>query len=149
MVFGFGLIHGFGLSTRLQQLPLGNEGIVAKIIAFNVGVELGQVAALSIMLLLLMGWRQTSSFSKFSRASNVGLLIVGGILTLLQLHSYQHTAFADDFPISKDDHYHAHEAMQSSQVPSPLQGYKKRILINPDELEQKAVDRMNSPNFQK
>src|SRR5215204_2770082 len=49
MVLGFGLVHGFGLSTRLQQLPLPNEGLVTRILAFNVGVEIGQVAALVAM----------------------------------------------------------------------------------------------------
>ena len=43
MVFIFGLIHGFGLSTRLQEITLGSEGLITKILAFNVGVELGQV----------------------------------------------------------------------------------------------------------
>ena len=49
MVFVFGLIHGFGLSTRLQELPLGGDGLVVRILAFNVGVELGQIAALAFM----------------------------------------------------------------------------------------------------
>ena len=57
MVTLFGLIHGFGLSTRLQQLPLSDDGLVVNILAFNLGVELGQIAALGIMLLLLSGWR--------------------------------------------------------------------------------------------
>jgi hypothetical protein len=56
MVFAFGLIHGFGLSTRLQMLPLADDGLVLRIIAFNVGVEFGQIAALSIMLLVFSGW---------------------------------------------------------------------------------------------
>ena len=46
MVFIFGLIHGFGLSTRLQQLNLGNNNLIYSILSFNVGVELGQIAAL-------------------------------------------------------------------------------------------------------
>src|SRR5215204_3980511 len=56
-VFLFGLIHGFGLSTRLQQLPLGHDGLVLRILSFNVGVELGQIVALSVMALFLAGWR--------------------------------------------------------------------------------------------
>lgn len=64
MVFGFGLIHGFGLSTRLQQLPLGDEGLVGKILSFNVGVELGQIAALSVMLVVLSAWRKRKSFTR-------------------------------------------------------------------------------------
>jgi hypothetical protein len=65
MVFLFGLIHGFGLSTRLQQLPLSDEGLILKILSFNLCVELGQVVALSIMMVVLAGWRKTVSFSKF------------------------------------------------------------------------------------
>jgi hydrogenase/urease accessory protein HupE len=64
MVFIFGLIHGFGLSTRLQQLPMGENGLVLKILSFNVGVEVGQIIALSMMLVLLSGWRKTDSFKK-------------------------------------------------------------------------------------
>src|SRR5215207_2879144 len=52
-VFLFGLIHGFGLSTRLQQLPLGQEGLVLRILSFNVGVEVGQVLALGVMWVFL------------------------------------------------------------------------------------------------
>ena len=52
LVFAFGLIHGFGLSTRLQQLPLGHDGLLLKIISFNAGVECGQILALTAMLFL-------------------------------------------------------------------------------------------------
>lgn len=131
MVFSFGLIHGFGLSTRLQQLPLGDEGIVLKIIAFNVGVEVGQVIALAIMLFLLSGWRKSRSFKHFSRASNVALMLLGGLLLMMQLHGYQHSTFTDEFPLNKDDHYHLHEDMQTGKTPSALDGYKKRINLMP------------------
>ncbi len=66
MVLVFGLIHGFGLSTRLQMLPLPDEGLVLKILSFNLGVELGQIAALTIMLILLTALRKTDSFKNFS-----------------------------------------------------------------------------------
>jgi len=123
MVFGFGLIHGFGLSTRLQQLPLGDDGIVLRILAFNVGVELGQVIALAGMMVLLAGWRRTPSFEKFSRAANVGLLIAGALLLLMQLHGYQHSTFAGEFPLNLDAHEHAHEGSASSA----LDGYPRRL----------------------
>ena len=58
-VFLFGLIHGFSLSTRLQQLPLVQEGIVWRILSFKVGVEVGQILAL--MLLILAQWRKAAS----------------------------------------------------------------------------------------
>jgi hypothetical protein len=123
MVFAFGLIHGFGLSTRLQQLPLGDEGVglVLRILSFNVGVEAGQVIALSIMLFFLSGWRKTESFAKFGKASNVGLMIVGALLLLMQLHGFQHTKYPDDFPLNKDDHYHVHKEMKAEEGRAELE----------------------------
>lgn len=125
MVFAFGLIHGFGLSTRLQQLPLGDDGLVLKILSFNIGVELGQIVALSVMLALLMLWRKTASFHRLSKASNVALLLAGGLLLLMQLHGFQHTRYPDDFPLNRDDHHHAHEEMTAKK--SPLSDYPKRL----------------------
>lgn len=127
MVFGFGLIHGFGLSTRLQQLPLQEDGLVMRILAFNVGVEAGQILALSVMLLALSAWRQTGSFVKFSKAANIGLMFVGFMLFSMQLHGYQHTSFTEEFPLNRDDHAHAHESMQASAKPSALEGYEKKL----------------------
>ncbi len=128
MVFIFGLIHGFGLSTRLQQLPLGDEGLVVKILSFNVGVEIGQVIALSVMVLLLSGWRKTSSFQKFSKAANVGLLFAGGLLFLSQMHGFQHSHYSDDFPLNRDDHHHAHEDMEEAE--SALSNYPNRLNLD-------------------
>jgi hydrogenase/urease accessory protein HupE len=134
MVFVFGLIHGFGLSTRLQQLPLGDEGIVLRILAFNVGVEAGQVVALSIMLFILMGWRKTESFKHFDKAANVGLIIAGVLLLLMQLHGYEHNKYSDDYPLNKDDHSHVHKEMDAAATPktSPLKGYQKKIQLEPN-----------------
>ncbi len=115
----FGLIHGFGLSTRLQQLPLGQEGLVLRILSFNLGVEVGQIVALSGMWLFLSQWRKTASFVKFSKVANVLLLSAGLLLLLMQLHGYQHTQFADDFPLNKDEHFHIHEHMDRSRDPGP------------------------------
>ena len=129
MVFAFGLIHGFGLSTRLQQLPLAEDGLVLRILAFNVGVEVGQVAALAIMLFLLSGWRRTESFKHFSRATNWLLMMLGVLLLLMQLHGFQHSAYPDDFPLNKDDHSHVHEDMEAEM--SPLSGYQKRLDLAP------------------
>ncbi|WP_373095133.1 HupE/UreJ family protein [Zhongshania sp.] len=128
MVFGFGLIHGFGLSTRLQQLPMGEGSIVMKILAFNVGVELGQIAALSAMLALLAGWRKTASFKRFSVMANTLLVIIGGLLFLHQLHGYQHTEFADNFPVNNDDHAHIHEDMAAEAKSNILDRYPRRII---------------------
>lgn len=129
MVFGFGLIHGFGLSTRLQQLPLGDEGIVLKIIAFNVGVEVGQVIALTVLLFLLSRWRKTESFTRFSVASNVGLMAAGSLLLLMQLHGYQHSTFSEEFPLNRDAHSHIHEDMEAARAPAGLEGYAKPLSL--------------------
>ena len=125
MVFIFGLIHGFGLSTRLQQLPLGEDNLILKILSFNVGVEVGQVVALSLMLLLLAAWRKRESFARFSNASNIALMLAGVLLLLMQLHGYQHAQYSDDFPLNQDDHHHVHEDMDVGK--SPLQNYQKKF----------------------
>lgn len=115
VIFGFGLVHGFGLSARLQQLPLGDTGIIARILSFNVGVEIGQIIALTIMLICIAGWRRTESFEKFSAVSNSGLIGAGLLLFIMQIHGYQHTAFPDDFGFPKDMHSHAHAEGNISQ----------------------------------
>ncbi len=91
LVFIFGLVHGFGLSTRLQQLPLGEGGLLLKILSFNLGVELGQIAALTVMLFLLKAWRHRQSFARFSTVSNVGLVLAGFLL-----FGYQMIGYAND-----------------------------------------------------
>lgn len=120
MVFIFGLIHGFGLSTRLQQLPLGDEKVsmLIRILSFNVGVEFGQIAALAVMLILLQGWRKTASFEKFSKFANV-ILIAGGIfLFIMQFHGYWHTSAPEDYPLNQDDHSHIHTDMKAEEFDS-------------------------------
>ena len=118
MVFIFGLIHGFGLSTRLQQLPLGDDKMqmLLRILSFNVGVEVGQIVALSVMLILLTGWRKAEAFTKFAYAANVGLVAGGVLLLLMQLHGYSHTSDPEAYPINQDDHSHVHKDMEDSQM---------------------------------
>ena len=90
MIIGLGLIHGFGLSTRLQQLPLDPDNLLLNIITFNIGVELGQISALMAMLLTISVWRSRESFKPFSLATNYGLIVLGGFLFLMQMHDYSH-----------------------------------------------------------
>lgn len=113
MVFGFGLLHGFGLSTRLQQLPLGDDTgeMLGRILSFNVGVELGQIAALFVMVALLSLWRHRPSFKRFSYAANLALFYAGVYLLFTQLHGYQHDVHPDDFRFPAAEHRHAHEDM--------------------------------------
>jgi hypothetical protein len=112
VIFGFGLIHGFGLSTRLQQLPLGDTGLIMRILSFNVGVEFGQIAALFIMVTLIAGWRKRASFNVFSTVANYGLIVAGALLFIMQTHGYMHTVYPDEFGFSSDSHYHEHEDME-------------------------------------
>ena len=116
VIFAFGLIHGFGLSTRLQQLPLGESGLILRILSFNVGVELGQVTALSIMLVLIVGWRRSDSFKQFSTVSNAGLIVAGAFLFLMQMHGYTHTTDPDSFGFSTDNHFHEHKQMEEKLI---------------------------------
>lgn len=113
MVFAFGLLHGFGLSTRLQQLPLGDENLAVlfRILSFNLGVEIGQIMALTIMVVALSGWRKRESFKKFSYAANVGLMYAGVFLLFMQMHGYWHDSHPDDFRFPDAEHRHAHEDM--------------------------------------
>ncbi len=112
-VFAFGLLHGFGLSTRLQQLPLGDDGtaMLIRILSFNVGVEIGQIAALTVMVGLLALWRHRPSFKRFSFAANLALVYAGVYLLFTQLHGYQHDAHPDSFRFPVQEHKHVHEDM--------------------------------------
>lgn len=114
MVLLFGLIHGFGLSTRLQQLPVDEGGDrLMHILFFNGGVEIGQIAALAIMWGILRAWQGREHFPVIGKLANSGLIAAGALLFVMQMHSYMHTSYADSFPISRDDHAHAHADMES------------------------------------
>jgi len=116
MIIALGLIHGLGLSTRLQQLPLSEDDLLMNIISFNVGIELGQILALTVMLILLAGWRKATSFTKFSVISNYGLIFAGLLLFLSQMHGYSHTSNPDEFGFSSDNHVHDHIKMDEERA---------------------------------
>jgi hypothetical protein len=101
MIVVLGLIHGFGLSTRLQELPLSEDELLLNIISFNVGIELGQISALLLMLLLIAAWRKSDFFKTFSKITNYALIIAGGLLFLMQMHGYEHTVNADELNVSQ------------------------------------------------
>ena len=111
MVFIFGLIHGFGLSTRLQEITLGHEGLVSRILAFNVGVEFGQVAALTVMLALFAAWRSSKTFERFATAANVALVLAGIGLFGLQMTGYMTDAGHADHhtAVHEEDGEHGRE----------------------------------------
>jgi hypothetical protein len=83
--FGFGLIHGFGLATKLQALELPPNGLIINMLSFNVGVEIGQMIALTFMLALIMVWRTLPGYRRMSVAANVLLMLAGFVLIGFQL----------------------------------------------------------------
>ena len=88
MVGIFGLIHGFGLSTRLQSFDMGAGPIFAKIISFNIGVELGQIAALIPIVFFMQLWKNKSTYALFHTSTNWGLVSAGIGLFIFQLYAY-------------------------------------------------------------
>ena len=87
-VFCFGLAHGFGLATKLQALTISETGLVANMISFNIGVEIGQLLALAILLILINAWRATGGFTRHSTGFNVTLMLAGFLLADYQLAGY-------------------------------------------------------------
>jgi len=87
-VFGFGLIHGFGLATKLQALRLNPDGLLVNLVSFNIGVEIGQVLALSVILAAMTLWRRSRTFEPLAQAANVLLLLAGFVLAGQQLAGY-------------------------------------------------------------
>ena len=84
----FGLFHGFGLATKLQDLDLSRVGLVTNIISFNVGVEIGQVLALTGVLIVLSIWRTRSGYLRHALATNTALMAVGFLLAGYQIAGY-------------------------------------------------------------
>lgn len=84
----FGLFHGLGLATKLQDFEMSADGLVVNLIAFNIGVELGQLLALGAILIAMGFWRKTPSFWKHAYLANVVLMALGFTLTGYQLVGY-------------------------------------------------------------
>ncbi len=84
----FGLCHGFGLATKLQDFHLPQESLLPNMLAFNVGVEIGQVMALMLILLLINAWRLSHSFQRFAVVTNTLLMTAGLVLMGYQLTGY-------------------------------------------------------------
>src|SRR5881296_1338816 len=84
----FGLFHGFGLATKLQELALSQNGLITNIVSFNVGVEIGQVLALTAVLIILSYWRTRDGFLRHAFVTNTALMTGGFILTGYQLAGY-------------------------------------------------------------
>ncbi len=84
----FGLFHGFGLATKLQELQLSSDGLLSNLIAFNLGVEIGQFSALAIILIVISYWRKRASFNRFATLTNTLLMSAGLMLIGYQLTGY-------------------------------------------------------------
>ena len=84
----FGLFHGFGLATKLQDFALAPQGLVANIVSFNVGVEMGQGLALTFILIALTFWRTRSGFFHHAFATNAIVMACGLLLVGYQLSGY-------------------------------------------------------------
>ncbi len=117
MVFLFGLIHGFGLSTRLQQINLGSNNLIYSILSFNVGVEIGQIAVLAIVFPLLLLIRG-KYFEIISKLSNWGVIMAGVFLLIYQLNGFlgidKHQKIEKKIDIEKHDHNHTDEKHEHS-----------------------------------
>ena len=86
--FTFGLFHGFGLATKILEYEVPTNGLLPNLIAFNVGVEIGQLLALAAILIVMGYWRRTASFSRQAYAANVAIMTAGFILIGYQLTGY-------------------------------------------------------------
>ena len=86
--FIFGLFHGFGLAAKIIEFELDTNGLFTNLIAFNIGVEIGQLLALFAILILINYWRKRSSFLIHAYSANVILMTLGFMLTGYQLFGY-------------------------------------------------------------
>lgn len=84
----FGLFHGFGLATKIQEYTMSADGLLPNLLAFNVGVEIGQLLALAAILIVMSYWRRTDSFFKHAYTANVLMMAAGFILIGYQLTGF-------------------------------------------------------------
>ena len=84
----FGLFHGFGLATKVQEYNLSPDGLLANLIAFNVGVEIGQLLALAAILIAISYWRRSGGFWRHAYTANVVMMTAGFVLVGMQLTGY-------------------------------------------------------------
>ena len=84
----FGLFHGFGLATKVQEYKIAPDGLLTNLIAFNLGVEIGQLLALAAILIAMSYWRRTDSFWRHAYAANVAIMAAGFVLIGMHLTGY-------------------------------------------------------------
>ena len=85
---GFGFFHGLGLATKILEYEIATNGLIANLLAFNVGVEIGQLLALAMILIVMGYWRRTSSFWRHAYTANVLIMTAGFVLLGYQLTGY-------------------------------------------------------------
>jgi len=84
----FGFFHGTGLATKILDYEIASEGLLANLLAFNVGVELGQIMALAVILIVMGYWRKSPNFFRQAYTANVVMMSMGFILMGLQITGY-------------------------------------------------------------
>lgn len=84
----FGLFHGFGLATKIQEYEMSEDGLLPNLLAFNVGVEIGQLLALGMILIVMGFWRKTKSFARHAYLANAVMMMFGFMLILLHLSGW-------------------------------------------------------------
>lgn len=84
----FGFFHGFGLATKIIEYEISSDGLLPNLLAFNVGVEIGQLIALAMILIVMGYWRKTRSFWKHAYTANVVMMSAGFLLVGYQLTGY-------------------------------------------------------------
>ncbi len=84
----FGLFHGTGLATKILDYQMSEEGLLANLLAFNVGVEIGQILALAVILIVMGYWRKSSAFFRQAYTANVVMMSLGFMLMGYQITGY-------------------------------------------------------------
>jgi hypothetical protein len=84
----FGLCHGFGLATKILEYEMTPDGLLPNLLAFNVGVEIGQLLALATILIAMGYWRRSSSFARDAYTASVAMMSAGFVLVGMQLTGY-------------------------------------------------------------
>lgn len=81
----FGFFHGLGLATKILDYEIAADGLVPNLLAFNVGVEIGQMMALAVILIVMGFWRRRPSFWRHAYSVNVLMMCAGFVLIGYQL----------------------------------------------------------------
>ncbi|SEB03612.1 HupE/UreJ family protein [Rubrimonas cliftonensis] len=84
----FGLFHGTGLATKILDYQIAEDGLLPNLLAFNVGVEIGQILALAVILIVMGFWRKSPAFFRQAYTANVVMMSMGFVLVGYQIAGY-------------------------------------------------------------